>query len=199
MESYRSIRREQTKERIISEAIKSINESGIEKLNFKRIAENLNYSSTALYKYFKNKQELIDEVKIEGEKRAIAYVFKAKQKDLEADELLLEVTDRLLKWAKKNSNLFMVTYANKKESKPQDKKLSENSPMFNKFSKIIKERYEDGDLKLPDDFSFNSFLTMLIYLIYGISIARVVFDTDVPASFDKNISLMLKSLYKMFI
>jgi len=199
MKSYRSIRREQTKERIISEAINCINESGIENLNFKRIAQNLNYSSTALYKYFKNKQELIDEVKIEGEKRAIEYVFKTKQRDLEADELLFEVTNRLLKWAKNNANLFMVTYANKKESKSLDKKYSGNSPMFNKFSEIIKERYEEGDLKLPDDFSFSSFLTMLIYLIYGISIARVVFDTDVPTKFDKNISSMLKSLYKMFV
>ena len=56
-------RRNKIRARILSAAERVFAREGVDGLSIRRLAENIDYSPAAIYKYFKSKDELIDELK----------------------------------------------------------------------------------------------------------------------------------------
>ena len=56
-------RRHKIRARILSAAEQVFAREGVDGLSIRRLAENIDYSPAAIYKYFKSKDELVDELK----------------------------------------------------------------------------------------------------------------------------------------
>lgn len=68
---------DEVRKKIIKEAAKIISEDGVEQLSIRKITNALDYSPGIIYHYFKDKEEIVEEVRIYGE-NVIASIMRDK-------------------------------------------------------------------------------------------------------------------------
>jgi AcrR family transcriptional regulator len=106
--SPRERRHARTRQEILDAALGILNEVGPGKLSLREIARRVDYSPAGLYEYFSNKEEIIDAVCAEGDQRLQLYL-RAVPTDLPADDFLIELGMAYIKFARENSDHFLLT------------------------------------------------------------------------------------------
>ncbi len=106
--SPRERRHARTRQEILDAALTILNEVGPGKLSLREIARRVDYSPAGLYEYFSNKEEIIDAVCAEGDRRLQSYL-RAVPTDLPADNYLVELGLAYIKFARENPDHFILT------------------------------------------------------------------------------------------
>jgi AcrR family transcriptional regulator len=106
--SPRERRHARTRQEILDAALALLNEVGPDKLSLREIARRVDYSPAGLYEYFSNKDEIIDAVCAEGERRLQAYL-RAVPTDMPVGEYLVELGLAYIRFARENSDHFLLT------------------------------------------------------------------------------------------
>ncbi len=106
--SPRERRHARTRQEILDAALAILNEVGPAKLSLREIARRVDYSPAGLYEYFSNKEEIIDAVCAEGDRRLMFYL-QAVSTDLPVDAYLVELGMAYIKFARENSDHFLLT------------------------------------------------------------------------------------------
>ena len=89
-ETPQARRKAQTKQAIIQNAGEMIVEQGIEGFSIRALAERIDYTPGALYKYFDSKEDLIDAVRADCFERLNGFIGERVQSAANAAEMLLE-------------------------------------------------------------------------------------------------------------
>jgi AcrR family transcriptional regulator len=106
--SPRERRHARTRQEILDAALAILNEVGPDKLSLREIARRVDYSPAGLYEYFANKDEIIDAVCEEGDRRLQSYL-RAVPTELPTDEFLVELGLAYIKFARENPDHFILT------------------------------------------------------------------------------------------
>lgn len=95
-----------TKEKIITESMKLFSVYGFDSVSVRMIAEAVGVGSSALYKHFKNKKEILDAIVEESKKRYLAQCFRATD-EIRSIESLKRVCFDMFEYQTKNDWIVM--------------------------------------------------------------------------------------------
>lgn len=145
--SERLIREKDRKRRLILNAARELfAREGFENVSMRRIANQANYSPAALYRYFKNKKEILSVLRNEGFR---GYV--ERQKSLRAIpdvfERLHECGRRYVQFALENPDDFELMYCTTCDEVDMEGELAEESmESYREFRSLVKEVVASGEL-----------------------------------------------------
>jgi AcrR family transcriptional regulator len=107
--SPRQRRQARTRDEILAAALAIINEKGPDNLTLRALARRVDYSPAGLYEYFDGKDEIIEAVCAEGDRRLQEYL-RAVPDDLPADQRLVELGLAYVRFAQANREHFMLMF-----------------------------------------------------------------------------------------
>ena len=138
-----------TKEKILKTAKELFAVEGYATVSVRRIATKAGLSPAALYRHFKNKNELLTVIRFEGFE--ILYGgFKALQASLPKDELLHEACLQYINFAQEHPDFYSLMFI---IDVPEDAPNGADYPpmkAFGAFQEVVKETNEAGYLDCED-------------------------------------------------
>lgn len=141
---------EKTKENILLIALKLFARRGVQNISFKEIADELSITQAALYKYFKNKDDLLKEAIILAAEQGRAFFLPAEGNDsvLRADNALAYYVRRNIEWAQKSApyNVAFLSLHYFATQIPGIKKLHHdiNHMRHQRIGEIVKMGIDEG-------------------------------------------------------
>ena len=190
-------RHEKTKEKILDTAIKIIIKEGTEKLTLRYLANKIDYSHAALYKFFKNKDELLEEIRSEVFIKLAGYTLKDVTPEMKINEYLMSTGTNIIEFALKYPELYMIIFDPKIKASGIEEGLS--NPLFGVILERIEESYRTGDLKLPENSTTIAFAFQNMIMLHGIIMIKLTFLRDPSSGFLDLGRNILKSFYNSSI
>ncbi len=103
----RERRHARTRQEILDTALVILNEGGPEGLSLREIARRVDYSPAGLYEYFDSKDDIIDALCLEADRRLLSYL-KSVPTTLPPDEYLVELGLAYVRYASNNRDHFLL-------------------------------------------------------------------------------------------
>jgi AcrR family transcriptional regulator len=140
------------KAKLLEIAFDFLNQNDIDKLTLKILADATNTSRSAIYRHFKSKDDLIEQMIIIGFEKfdnAIIEVFE--KKDTPIIQRFHSGGQAYIKFATNNPNLFRLLFGNKySHIREENFTIGENCNGFNALQQTIQEAQELGLIKQED-------------------------------------------------
>jgi AcrR family transcriptional regulator len=195
---------DKTKDLILKEALRIISEHGLQALNMREVARNLNISHGTPYRHFKTKDDVVIALGVIG----FQLFAKTLEKDLPipiTKELLLERLKKLkenyILFATKNPELYNIIFNTRLPQKGENSELQEVAHQA--FSVLLNQMASmktAGILKIDDVFSASMLIFTQLHghillqnigvmdgLIYGFQYKKNISD-EIDTHFDKLLS-----------
>ncbi|MGF7059650.1 TetR/AcrR family transcriptional regulator [Brassicibacter mesophilus] len=147
---------EEMKERILLAAIDIAASEGFDKLSIRKIAKKIEYSPSIIYHYFKDKEEILNNVMQRGYKKIELAVSSVKMENNSPEERLIQMTKNYIKAALNMPDEFMAAQLNQSKSA-----LKHTSSLFKGASKekvalsvlyeCLQEIYKDKDIDIDEN------------------------------------------------
>jgi AcrR family transcriptional regulator len=115
--SPREKRQQRTHQAILDAARQLLNENGVEGLSMRAIADRIDYSPAALYEYFGGKEEIIQALCRQGNRRLKAYMEQV-DTSLPFQEYLLNLGLTYIEFAVQNPDFFLLMFTTMPASAP---------------------------------------------------------------------------------
>jgi len=115
--SPRERRQKRTREEILAAALAIINEKGPDNLTLRSLARRVDYSPAGLYEYFDSKDDIIDAVCAEGDRR-LQQTMRTVPETLPPDEYLVELGLAYIAFAQQHRDHFMLMFSQIDEGPP---------------------------------------------------------------------------------
>jgi AcrR family transcriptional regulator len=181
--SPKNRRFEKSRQGIISAAREIIRTEGVDALSMRYLAEKVDYSPSALYKYFNNKEEIIEALRREGWNQ-MEIIFRnrihagepAAQRLVDAGLAYLELADR-------HPELYQLMFNSDVNPIPSMKSV-ENDPNFSVIPGIIRTGVESGEFSLPGDMTVLEYGYLAWFTMHGICMLKVTMCRDSLDEFD---------------
>ena len=113
----REKRQARTRQEILDGALALIREDGPEKLSMRALAKRVDYSPAGLYEYFAGKDEIIDAVCAEGDRRLRHYLGQVSL-ELPPDAYFIELGRAYVQFALQNEAHFMLMFTRVRDGGP---------------------------------------------------------------------------------
>lgn len=142
------------REKILKEAIEIVQKQGVERVTMRSLAERLGYSPATIYLYFRNKQELLRQIALEGFDRLMEEVSPALQLS-DPIEAMVEGAKRYIDFGLANPEIYRLMFQDipVKTLPPDD--LAQRSRVWNLFVSTHTRGIEASVLRAGDAASFN--------------------------------------------
>jgi AcrR family transcriptional regulator len=137
---------EEMKELILSTASEIITMEGLDKLSIRKIASKIEYSPSIIYHYFKDKEEIVNQVMQRGYKKIVSAVSSAEVEQQTPKERLRLMTKNYIKAALAMPEEFMAAQLNTsdlalKHTASLFKGASKEKPALTALFQSLKEMY----------------------------------------------------------
>lgn len=157
---------------ILESSAKLLLEKGYEKFSLRQVAENIGYSATTIYLYFKDKDELLFSVMLEGFQIFYKMLFDASKKDKSLEDNLKNVGLAYIKFALNNPSYYQVMFMQRGDLILKEGINVENTPIV-KSLKLLEELVEqcikEGILKTNSEKDYNYFVRVIWSVVHGIA------------------------------
>jgi len=181
--SPKSRRFEKSRQGIISAAREIIRTEGVDALSMRLLAEKVDYSPSALYKYFNNKEEIIEALRQEGWTQMEA-IFRSRIKpDDSSPQRLIEAGLAYLELADRHPELYQLMFNSDVNPIPNMKSV-EDDPNFSVIPGIIRKGVENGEFKLRAGMTMLEFGYLAWFAMHGICMLKVTMCRDCLDEFD---------------
>jgi len=125
----KSRRYEKTRQGIINAAHDIVRTEGIDALSIRTLADKVDYSPSALYKYFNNKEEIIEALRVEGWKHMQSLFETQLDPDLDSTRKLVQASHAYLELGDRYPELYQLMF-NSSVGAPDNIKAIEDDPRF---------------------------------------------------------------------
>lgn len=164
---------EAMRELIISAAKEIIAKDGFDNLSIRKIANKIEYSPAIIYHYFKDKDEIMNQVMRNGYMQIISAVSKSADEDLKPDDRLKRMTRDYIKAALSMPDEFLAAQLNQspyalKHTSSLYKGAAKEKPALAALCKCLKEIYtnlDDDQIELKSQMIVVSALGLIVKLI----------------------------------
>lgn len=152
MPSPRERRHELTKRRILDSARKILVSQGLAGLSMRRLARQIDYTPSAIYKYFASKEDILQAIRQEGFALNSTIQAEAASQPLPPPQRLLASGRAYLRFAETYPEHYLLMF-NSPELPPGSVQDVVNDPNFSGVPHIIREGIEQGCFRLPPGYS----------------------------------------------
>lgn len=181
--SPKSRRFEKSRQGIISAAREIIRTEGVDALSMRLLAEKVDYSPSALYKYFNNKEEIIEALRKEGWNQ-METIFRSRIKpDDSSPQRLIDAGLAYLELADRHPELYQLMFNSDVNPIPNMKSVEED-PNFSVIPGIIRKGVENGEFNLRAGMTVLEFGYLAWFAMHGICMLKVTMCRDCLDEFD---------------
>lgn len=183
-------------ESIIKLSLKAIQENGAQNLSMRSLADQANITPTTIYYYFKNKDDLMEQINLWGINNLDDYI-NARIKPRSSPKIQLrQLITAFIDWCIKNHFLAEVLFENMTPNpgfNPQT--IRKYYRTFFRASSIIKAGNETGDFTVENE---NMFVTVGFAWLYGLVNLHIhnTFIPDHRNKLDELINYVLDFIFK---
>lgn len=147
---------EEMRELILLAASDIIASEGIDKLSIRKIAKKIEYSPSIIYHYFKDKEEILNNVMQRGYKKIVSAVSSVKMENISPEERLIQMTENYIKAALDMPDEFMAAQLNRSKAELNHtsslfKGASKEKPALSALYQCLQEIYKDKDLDIDEN------------------------------------------------
>ena len=191
-------RHARTRQAIINAARAILLKDGIDALSMRSLAEKVDYSPAALYKYFDSKEKILDALREEGWQRSAEMQRTALDPRAPIIEQLYTSGSVYLQFARQYPELYHLMF-NVSESGPQQS-LSEITadPNFAGLSNLVRQGVENGELELPPGTTPESLRWQAWFMTHGIAMLRMTLMRNCQEEFDEVALQVLRAQIESF-
>ena len=193
----RGRRAEATRRRIIAAANMLVAEFGVEGLTMRALAERVDYSATALYKYFKDKEELVSVLREESWKSMNAFADSAPIKAPDFLTALVESGKRMYAFARENPGPYR-SMMSPGRGFPSTMEEFFGHPNFVGLMRLVSEGAARGDISLPAGADAGTMGVFCFVVIHGASMLRMGLFREHASEWDALAESVIGLAGKMF-
>jgi AcrR family transcriptional regulator len=178
----RERRHARTRQAILDATRGIISKQGVEGLSMRSLAKKIDYSPSALYKYFDSKDEIIGAIRDEGFERLAAHMTASIEDGLTTREKLISVGMAYLEFAEQNPEHYPVMF-NITQSSLTIEHISD-FPMFRLLAEVIEEGIASGGFKPADGYTPMAIIYHGWVAVHGIAMLRLSLLRAIRSEFD---------------
>ena len=184
MTSPRERRQARTRQEILEAALSLIDEEGPDRLTLRALARRVDYSPAGLYEYFDSKDEIIEAVCEEGDRRLRQYLRRVPSK-LTPDRYLVELGLAYIRFSLRNPQHFEMMFA----QKPDRPKIAYQDIAPDATYAILLNAVQDaidaGLVKTQDGFDRDVIAYGLWSLAHGLAVMQLTNLHNIEYDFDR--------------
>jgi AcrR family transcriptional regulator len=170
--SPKNRRFEKTRQGIIDAARDIVRSEGLDALSMRTLAEKVDYSPSALYKYFDNKEELIEALRVEGWKQ-MDYLFMSRiNPDLSITQTMVESALAYLDLGDQHPELYQLMF-NSSVNAPSDLETIEKDRNFSVITDLIQKGVDSGEFSVPGKLTVLEYRYLAWFILHGICMLRI--------------------------
>lgn len=162
---------EKNRQAILDAARSIIMEQGIDALSMRALADLVDYSPSALYKYFKDKDEILDELSNEAWMLSAEYNQRHMPASEEPVAMLMQSGMNIYEFAKQYPAQYQLMMSSTRTSPKSLEEFMEH-PNFKGLRMLLAQSAGSGLLHLPESFTPDLLAFTLWFLIHGASVLR---------------------------
>jgi len=162
---------EKNRQAILDAARSIIMEHGVDGLSMRTLADLVDYSPAALYKYFKDKDEILDELTTEAWTLSAEYNQRHMPAGEEPVTILMQSGMNIYEFAKEYPAQYQLMMSSTRTSPKSMEEFMEHEN-FKGLRMLLAQSTESGQLRLPEGFTPDLLAFALWFLIHGASILR---------------------------
>ena len=162
---------ERNRQAILDAAREIISERGIEGLSMRRLAERADYSPSTLYRYFEDKEAILDALAKDAARAAQSMPSERAGYSDQPLDILLQSGLRLYDFARAQPVEYqLMTSATRSSPKSLEAFLKDQN--FEGLIDLIEQGIAAGSIRLPDGFDAELMALLLWFSIHGASMLR---------------------------
>ena len=173
-----------TRQAILDAARAIINEQGVNGLSMRTLAEKVDYSPSALYNYFHNKEEIVEAIRAEGWALLESMDQGAAQEELSPVELLYRGGLAYLEFAETYPDHYLLMMS-PSESVPGNLDEFMQWPNFKELAGSVEAMVASGALKVPPGYTALHLAFLVWFVVHGIAMLKLTLMRDCQPEFDE--------------
>jgi AcrR family transcriptional regulator len=142
------------RERILEEAIETVQKHGVEGVTMRSLAEKLGYSPAAIYLHFQSKRELLKDLALEGFDR-LAEAVEPSLRLAESADAILEGARRYIEFGLANPEIYRLMFQDTSIRALTPEEVVHRSRVWNLFRDAHTRAIAAGALREGDPQAFN--------------------------------------------
>lgn len=193
----RERRQARTREEILKTALAIISESGPDSLSMRGLADRVDYSAAGLYEYFDSKDDIIDAVCGEGDRR-LQLLLREVSAALAPIQYLVELGLAYIRFAKENEEHFLLMYTQVPEGPTLPFKMLEYNETYQILIDGVKRSFESGDISTRPTFDLDDIAYGLWAAAHGMAMLQLTSLKIVDYEFQSADRVTLEAIVKGF-
>lgn len=181
-----------TRQAILDAARAIINEQGIDALSMRTLAEKVDYSPSALYNYFDNKEEIVDALRAAGWALAAAMQGRVSP-DLPPVEQFYQKGLAYLEFAETYPDYYLLLMS-PSDNVPGSMEEFLRRPDFGRLIDDVEQVVASGGLELPPGYTALHLAFFVWFLVHGISMLKLTMMRDCQPEFDEISEQVMRGL-----
>ncbi|WFA09358.1 TetR/AcrR family transcriptional regulator [Tissierella sp. Yu-01] len=171
---------EEMRELILLAASDIIASEGFDKLSIRKIAKKIEYSPSIIYHYFKDKEEILNNVMQRGYKKIVSAVTSLNMENSSPEERLIQMTKNYIQTALNMPDEFMAAQLNKsnkvlKHTSSLFKGASKEKTALSELYQCLQEIYKNKDV---DENTIELTAQMIVVSSIGL-ILKLIIEKDI--------------------
>jgi AcrR family transcriptional regulator len=191
-------RHSRTRQAILDAARAIINERGVDGLSMRTLAEEVDYSPSALYNYFDNKEEIIEAIRAEGWALLEAMDGGASQEGLSPVELLYQGGLSYLKFAETYPDHYLLMMS-PSDNVPESLDEFMQWPNFRELASSVEAMVASGYLKVPPGYTSLHLAFLIWFVVHGIAMLKLTLMRDCQPEFDEISAQVMRAAVDLFM
>ena len=175
-------RYEKTRQGILSAARSILLEDGVDAISMRTLADKVDYSPAALYKYFANKEEIIEALRQEAWEMMANY-----EPDfppgLTMGEMFVHSGKNYVDFATKYPEYYMLIMSTT-ETGPNSLEEFKQDPSFIGLHQFVQAAVAAGEIKIPEGYSTFHFALLSWFVVHGISLLKLTMMSKCADEFE---------------
>jgi AcrR family transcriptional regulator len=145
---------------------------GMAGLSMRGLAGHIDYTPSAIYKYFKSKEDILQAIRQEGFALSARMNAEAASRPLPAPEKLLVAGRAYLRFAETYPQHYLLMF-NSPELPPGGLEAVVNDPSFNGVPQIVREGVEQGYFRLPPGYTPEMMAFQCWITVHGMAMLKL--------------------------
>jgi AcrR family transcriptional regulator len=175
-------RYEKTRQGILDAAREILVEQGAHAISMRTLAEKVDYSPAALYKYFSNKEEILEELRQEGWRLMSADDAPPPQ-GMPLAEAFVESGRRYIAFATKYPAYYLLMM-DPSDKGPKSMQEFRDDPKFAGLLGFIEATVASGEFVLPNGYTPFHLALLSWFIVHAVSLLKVTYMQNCPEEFD---------------
>lgn len=195
MASPKEKRQARTRQEILDGALALINEKGPDKFSVRALAKRVDYSPAGLYEYFSGKDEIIDAVCEEGDRRLRHYLRRVPL-EFPPNTYLVELGRAYIQFALDNEEHFLLMFTRVRDGEPVTKDDMVADETYGILLNAVQAALESGFIRQNEALNRDDIAYGLWSLAHGMAVMQLTNLQNFEYDFERADRVVLEAFLR---